>query len=254
MQGGAPRMRWTTAQRPARLVPRWIRGALGAALAAQLLSAALQAPARARAEDLPRPPGLAVLRLAVFGEPVAAGKLLMLWLQAFDYRSGSRVPYRDLDYRALSGWLEGIVALDPSGQYPLMAASNLYAEVPDPDRVRLMLDLVYREYLKDPNQRWPWLARATVIAKHRLHDLPLALRYAHALQQNTTAAGVPVWVGQMEAFILEDMNELEAAKILIGGIIASGRFAYPREREILQRRLEEIEQRLKQESSHPGFP
>ena len=213
-----------------------------------------QRPAGRRAEDLPRPPGVAVLRLAAFGEPVAAARLLMLWLQAFDYRSGSRVPYRDLDYAALGGWLERIVDLDPDGQYPLMAASNIYAEVPDPARQRLMLDLVYREYLKDPDVRWPWLARATLIAKHELHDLPLALRYARALQTKTTAPGVPVWVGQMEAFILEDMNELEAARILIGGIIASGHFAYPREREILQRRLEDIERRLNEKSSSPRSP
>ena len=41
-----------------------------------------------------------------------------------------------------------------------------------------MLEFVYREFLLDPNRRWPWLAHATVLAKHRLHDLPLALRYA----------------------------------------------------------------------------
>jgi hypothetical protein len=234
-------------ERPVAQVPGWIVALLAVAFAAQLVFAALQPPAGARAEDLPAPPGARVLGLAAFGEPVALGKLLMLWLQAFDYRSGTQVPYRNLDYGALAAWLEGILMLDPSGQYPLMAASNLYAEVPDPVKVRLMLDLVYRAYLVDPNQRWPWMAHATILAKHRLHDLPLALLYARALERHTTAPDVPVWVTQMQAFIMEDMDELEAAKIIIGGIIASGRFAYPQEEEMLKRRLAGIEERLREE-------
>jgi hypothetical protein len=237
----------STDERPVASVPRWIIGLLALVFLGQLFLAALEPRPQARAGDLPKPPGIRVLELAAFGEPAALGKLLMLWLQAFDYRSGTRVPYRNLDYATLAGWLEDILALDPAGQYPLMAASQLYAEVPDAKKQRLMLDLIYREYLKDPNQRWPWLAHATIIAKHRLHDLPLALQYARALRRYTTAPGVPVWVAQMEPFILEDMNELEAARILIGGIIASGRFAYPREREILERRLKEIEERLQKE-------
>lgn len=231
-------------ERPVAMVPRWIVALSAAAFSGQLLFAALQAPARARAEDLPRPPGAGVLKLAAFGEPTALGKVLMLWLQAFDYRSGTHVPYRNLDYHALGGWLERILALDPSGQYPLMAASNLYAEVPDQAKQRLMLDVIYRAYLEDPNHRWPWMAHATLIAKHELHDLPLALSYARALEQHTTARDVPVWVTQMQAFILEDMNELEAARIIIGGIIASGRYAYPQEEEVLKRRLAGIEARL----------
>jgi len=241
----------STDERPVALVPRRLLALLAAAFAAQLALHSLQPPPAASAEDLPAAPDVRVLRLAAFGEPAALAKGLMLWLQAFDYRSATRVPYRDLDYRTLIGWLSDILVLDPPGQYPLMAASNLYAEVPDPAKQRLMLDFIYRAYLEDPNRRWPWLAHAAIIAKHRLHDLPLALRYARALRESTTAHAVPVWVTQMEAFILEDMNELEAAKILIGGILASGQLAYPREREILQKRLEDIEQRL-QDEQRPG--
>jgi hypothetical protein len=47
----------------------------------------------------------------------------------------------------------------------------------------------------------------------------------------------------MEIFILEDMNELEAAKIMLGGLLLSGRITDPAEAAFLQQRLEELEAR-----------
>ena len=236
-------------ERPVKDVPPWVIGALAAGLAAQLVVAAVRPAPRATADDLPPPPSTALLRLASLGEPVAAAKLLMLHLQSFDYRAGSHVPYRDLDYERVVAWLDHIVDLDPSAQYPLMTASRIYAEVPDPAKQRLMLDFVYRRYLEDPNRRWPWLAHAAYVAKHQLKDLPLARRYAVALEKNTTTPDAPLWVRQMEFFILEDMNELEAAKILLGGLVASGQIKDARELAMLQARLKGLEERIEAEKN-----
>jgi len=232
--------------RPLRDVPSWVKLAVLAGLAAQIVWGSLRPPPHATAEDLPQPPSSQVLRLAALGEPIAAAKLLMLYIQAFDYRAGTRIPYRELDYDILIDWLARILDLDPAGQYPLWSAARLYAQVPDPERQRKMLDFIYREYFADPNRRWPWLAQATVIAKHELKDLPLARKFAVALQQNTTDPNVPVWVKQMEPFILEDMGELEMARILIGGLLASGQVKDRRDAELLERRLHRLEERLKQ--------
>lgn len=231
-------------ERPVAHVPRWVLALLGGALLLQLWVGASQPRPRAMAEDLGAPPSVSILRLASLGEPLALGKLLMLYVQAFDYQAGTRVPYRNLDYDRLEAWLARSLALDPLGQYPLMSASRLYAEVPDPAKQRKMLDFVYRAYLEDPNRRWPWLAHATIIAKHELKDLPLARQYAVALQRHTTAADAPLWVRQMEPFILEDLNELEAAKILIGGLIASGQVKDGRDLRLLEERLRVLEERI----------
>jgi hypothetical protein len=234
-------------ERPIAQVPRWVLALLCATLALQLWVGVSRPQPRAAAGDLQLPPSVEMLRLASLGEPVALGKLLMLYLQAFDYQAGTRVPYRDLDYDRLEAWLGRVLALDPLGQYPLMSASRLYAEVPVPAKQRKMLDFVYRAYLEDPDRRWPWLAHATIIAKHELKDLPLARQYAVALQKHTTTPDAPVWVRQMEPFILEDMNELEAAKILIGGMIASGQVKDARDLALLERRLKLLEERLQAE-------
>jgi hypothetical protein len=226
-------------------VPRAVLGFLALGLAAQIALKAAAPQPSAGAEDLPAAPAVGVLRLASFGDPIALGKALMLYLQAFDYQSGSKVPYRDLDYERLEAWLAAILELDPEGQYPLLAASRLYAEVPVEAKQRSMLEFVYRQFLIDPNRRWPWLAQATFIAKHRLRDLPLALRYARAIQERAVAPGIPLWARQMEAFILEDMNELDAARIMIGGYLQSGKVEDPGELRFLDQRLKELEARAK---------
>jgi hypothetical protein len=229
--------------RPLAVVPIWLCLMLAAALAAQVALRAARPPAAPAAGELPPPPSAATLRLASFGEPQAAARLAMLYLQAFDFGGGSATPYRQLDYGRLEAWLGTILELDPRSTYPLFSAARIYAEVPDAERSRRMLGFIYREYQRDPNSRWPWLAHAALIAKHRLHDLPLALAYARAIDRQTTASDVPLWAKQMEIFILEDMNELEAAKIMLGGLLLSGRITDPAEAAFLQQRLEELEAR-----------
>jgi len=48
----------------------------------------------------------------------------------------------------------------------------------------------------------------------------------------------------MEIFILEDMNELQAAKIMIGGLLAKGAIRDPAEVRFLKERLDELEARI----------
>ena len=224
-------------------IPAWLWWLLAASLAAQLAWRATHAPAAPAAPELPAPPRVEALRLASFGESEAAARVTMLWLQAFDMGDGSALPYQRLDYGRLIGWLRVVLELDPRSDYPLFSAARLYAEVPDPERARAVLEFVYQEFARDPNHRWPWLAHAALVAKHRLGDLPLARRYAAAIDRLATDPGVPAWARQMEIFILEDMNELAAAKALIGGLLASGRITDPAELRFLKERLEELEAR-----------
>ena len=209
-------------------------GMLAAALAAQIAAQALQRADPAAPPELPPAPGLPALRLASFGENEAAARLAMVHLQS----------YRAPDYARLLEWLGEILALDPRSQYPLFSAARVYAETADPARSRMALEFVYREFLRDPERRWQWVAHAALLAKHRLKDLPLARRYAQALEQHARGPAVPPWARQMEIFILEDMNELEAAKVLIASLLSSGELNDPAEMRFLRQRLEELEARL----------
>jgi hypothetical protein len=218
-------------------VPAWLWTLLAASLSAQLAWHAVQGRPRTAAADLPPAPSVQALRLAAFGEAGAVARLAMLYVQAFDLR--------ELDYARLEGWLRALLELDPRSQYPLFAASRIYAEHPDAARSRAMLEFIHEQFLRDPNRRWPWLAHGALLAKHRLKDLPLARRYAAAVERHTTAADIPGWARQMEIFILEDMNELEAAKIMLGGLLASGAVRDPEEARFLKERLDELEARAR---------
>lgn len=230
-------------ERPLDAVPRWVLGFLASAFALQLALAMRLAPAPNAAKDLPAPPRTAILRVISMGEPAAAARLAMLYLQSFDYHGGNSLPYRSLDYDRLIGWLGAILGLDPLSHYPLFAAAHVYAEVSDPARLRKMLEFIYSAFLDDPDRHWPALAHATLIAKHRLRDLPLSLKYAQAIDRKTKAADVPLWARQMELFILEDLNELDAARIMLGGLLANGRIRDAAERKHFERRLKGLEER-----------
>lgn len=231
-------------ERPLSAVPGWIAWLLAVALGAQVAWQAAQRAGAPSATDLPPAPSARALRLAGLGESAALARLAMVWLQAFDSRGDNVIPYQRLDYHRLIAWLRAILATDPRSGYPLFAAARVYGENEDPAKMRLMLDFIHAEFIKDPNRRWPALAHAALLAKHRLNDLPLARQYASAIARLTTDPSVPLWAQQMEIFILEDMNELQAAKVMLGGLLASGRIRDPQEQRFLQGRLEEIERRL----------
>jgi hypothetical protein len=231
-------------ERPLGTVPGWLWAALGASFAFQVGLQALRPAPPAAASDLPPAPRAAALRAASLGETPAGARLAMLYVQAFDLGAGNTLPYRRLDYGRLRAWLRAILDTDPRSAYPLFAAVRIYAEVDDGARCRVMLDFVHRAFLEDPNRRWRWLAQAALLAKHRLNDLPLARRYAADLERLTTDPGIPLWARQMQIFILEDMNELEAAKIMLGGLLASGQLRDPVERRFLKERLDDLERRM----------
>jgi hypothetical protein len=179
-----------------------------------------------------------VLRVVALGEPIALAQLLTLYLQAFDNQPGVSIPFRELDYGRVASWLAAILALDPVGQYPLLMASHIYAQVPDAAKQRQMCAFVREQFDRDPDRRWRWLAHCAIVAKHRLRDGRLALAYAEAIARD--ARGASNWARQMRIFILEDLGELEAATVLLGGLLASGEVSEPKELQFLTERLEKL--------------
>jgi len=224
-------------------LPWRVIAVLAVALSAQVWWASARRAPQISVTPLAPPPSAAVLRVASLNEPALAARLMMLWLQAYDYQPGVSLPFRSLDYAAIEAWLARMLELDPGFQYPLLAAARLYGEVDDAPRQRLMLRFIARSFGDDPAHRWPWMAHAVFIAKHRLHDLTLALELAEALDRADDHGAIPDWARQMRIFVLEDMGELESAKVLLGGLLASGKITDSHERHFLSERLADIEHR-----------
>jgi hypothetical protein len=238
--------------KPLSSVPKALWLLLALALALQLLWHASGPPPAARMRALPPPPSLAALQLASLGEPIALSKIMMLILQGHDDQPGLHLALGQLDYDTVETWLARMLELDPRAQYPLLAASQVYGAVGDPARTRQMLEFVYHRFGEDPDRRWPWLAHAAIVARHRLHDLPLARKYARAIRLRAKGPEVPAWASELEVFILQDMNEMDSARFLIGGLLRGGQISDPHELQFLSERLGEIEAR--QAQARPGYP
>jgi hypothetical protein len=176
------------------------------------------------------------------GEPVALGYGAALRLQSFDNQPGVSVPFASLDYTRVEQWLATLLAIDRASQYPLIMASHVYAQVSgSPERQRAMAEFVFREFPHDPARRWPWLAHVAIMARHRLGDMPVAIRYADAIRDHANLPEVPAWARQMHIFLREDAGERDAARALLGGLLASGTVTDPHEIAFLTSRLDAME-------------
>jgi hypothetical protein len=226
-------------ERPLSAVPAGVRAILAAALLLQCLLHGLKPSPGARAEILPEPPPAHWMAAASFGETLPASQLAMLYLQAFDNQPGISSPYAALDYDRVEQWLALGLLLDHRGSYPLMMASQLYSQVPLPEKQRRMCDFVHARFLEAPDLRWRWMAHCAIMAKHRLHDPVLALRYANDIAAHAGTASN--WARQMRIFILEDLGEIESARILLGGLLANGEVQDPAEIRFLTERLRQLQ-------------
>ena len=231
-------------ERPLRDVPVTVTVLLLVSLAVQLAWHSGQEPIVAKAEDLPRPMSTRAYVMGSFGEPIAAAKVLNLWLQAFDNQPGISIPLHSLDYDIITDWLDTILELDPRGHYPMLVAARVYGSVSHADKKRQMMDYIFFKFNENPNKYWRWLAHAVITAKHELKDMELALKYAHALAEKATGENVPYWARDMKIIVLEDMGEVEAAKVLVGGLIASGEITDPYELRFLENKIRTLEEKM----------
>jgi len=233
----------STAARPLSAIPLWIIVLLFSGLAVQIAWQGWRGAPQAQIIDLPPPPSPLLLRAVSLGESELAARIAVLYLQAYDLRGGNSVPYQHLDYTRLIEWLRTIVQTDPKSSYALFSAARIYDENPDPTKCRAVLEFLHETFKRDPDRRWPWLAHAALVAKHRIGDLTLALRYARAIDGAVRDPRAPLWAKHMEIFVLEDMNEIEAARVMLGGLVASGQVRHPAELLFLQGRLKQLERR-----------
>lgn len=229
--------------RPIRDVPVSAKFFLALALVLQLIWHGQQELEEARAEDLPAPMLADAYKIASLNEPIAMSKLLNLWLQAFDNQPGMSLSFHQLDYVRITQWLDTILTLDSRGPYPMLVAARVYGRVTDKKRQRIMLDYIYKKFNENPNRHWRWLAHATTVAKHSLKDMPLALEYARALKEKATAKHVPYWARDMHFILLEDMGEIETAKVIVGALIESGEINDPYELKFLTEKIRDLEEK-----------
>lgn len=189
-------------------------------------------------------PDATAVQLAALGEAQGAARAMSLYVQSFDAQAGQTMAIRDLDLDATRRWLVTASTLAPRSPYPTFLASRIYASVAPPWQARRLLNFVAERYPLAPGIHWPWLAHAVFLAEHELRNKPLARRYAHQLRVHAGSSRVPSWARAMEVFLLQDLNEFEAAQTLLGGLIDSGQIHDKRALQVMINDLERIRREL----------
>lgn len=240
-----PMLRQFVAKRKAQApAPKVLWMLLVLLLGCSVVLSELRGAPKAMAEDLGVPPSPLVARLYSLDDPVALAKWFNLLVQAHDAQPGLSLSYGQLNYDQLVAWLDLSLALDPTGQYPLMAGARLYTQnSADMQRQSKMIDWVASRFVDDPERRWPWMAHIVYVAKTQLKDAARANQYAETLRKHTeNLPSVPAWARQLDIFLKIDMKDSERAKFLIGGLLHSGKIKDENELRFLAHTLKELEE------------
>jgi hypothetical protein len=195
-------------------------------------------------KPLSAPLAASTYRIVAMGSDQLMGFLLSIRLQLHDNQSGKHIRYEQLNYRALIDWLDQIVLLNVQSEYPTMLASRVYGQTNDQKKLRIMVDFIQRSFTQDPQRHWRRMTEATILAKHKLGDLELALSIAEQLSSQPADIVMPHWARDMQFILLGDMNEFEAGKAIIAALLESVAIVDLDEQRFLKGKLLDFQQKL----------
>ena len=233
------------AERPFNSLPRLLVACFLMVLGVQIWTAqgALSAGELAY-KALPNPTAASTYRVASMGSDRLLSYWLAIRLQLHDNQSGKHMRYEQLDYPKLTHWLNQITALNPHSEYPTMLASRVYSQTSDKQNMRLMIDFIQASFTRDPQLHWRRMTEATILAKHKLGDLSLALLLAEQLTTQPLDVVMPQWARDMQFILLGELNEFETGIAIIVAMLESGSLKNADERRFLRVKLLEFQQKL----------
>ncbi len=200
---------------------------------------------------LTKPFDVATYRALAMGSEELLGYLLAIRLQLHDNQVGQHFRYSLIDYPLLVSWLDTISEVNRATEYPMLLASRIYTQTADSGRLRLLLEFIERRFDDDPQLHWRRLAEASVIAKHKLGDLELALRLAERLALQPAAVKMPQWARDIRFLLLAELNELESAIAIIEALLQTDAVHDPDEKLFLQQKLSDFRQKLFESQQKP---
>lgn len=197
-----------------------------------------------RYQPLSNPLGASTYGGIAMGSEKLLGYLLAIRLQLHDSQAGRYFSYNRIEYPVLVEWLEQITRINPVSEYPMLLASRVYSQTTDKNRLRLMLEFIERNFDHAPQLHWRRLAEASVIAKHQLGDLKLALRMAEKLALQPASIVMPQWARDIRFLLLAELNKFESAIAIIEALLQSNAITDPDEKRFLEWRLSKFQQEL----------
>lgn len=179
---------------------------------------------QARWLNVPPVPTDGAVYASALGDGQLAYRSIGVMLQNLGDMHGRVTALKDYNYPDLGKWFDLTMRLDPRSDYIPYIASYYYGGLDnDSDKLKPVVDYLFKAGLSDEGEKWRWLAHAIYLARFKLHDLDYALKMANILaaKAHDADSGLPNWARQMPAFILNAKGEKEAALQIMVEIIAS---------------------------------
>lgn len=241
------------AERPLLQLPRALLLGFALLFAAQLgHHHATERELAASYRPLDAPLAAPTYRAVAMGSEQLLGHLLAIRLQLHDNQAGQHFRYSLMDYERLIAWLEQISDTAPGTEYPLLLASRIYSQTGSEERLRMIVAFIERRFGENPQKHWRRLAEASLLARHKLGDLELALRLAERLARQPESVVMPQWARDFEFLLLAELNEYEASIAIIQAMLESGSITDVDERRFLREKLSEFRQKLSESRQAPA--
>lgn len=171
--------------------------------------------------NVPKPPTDRSVTMSFLSDKALAYRAWAFALQNYGNTGGNYEPLKNYNYAYVGGWFDLLDRLDPHSNVVPLLASYYFGSTQNPQE-QLPYVIAYLEKVgtRPEKEKWRWLAQAVYLARHRLHDVPLALRLAKELG-DMYKPGMPAWTLQTEALITAEMGDKEAAYGLLKAMIAT---------------------------------
>jgi hypothetical protein len=169
---------------------------------------------------VPDVPGAVAVKALSFGDEEFYFRLLGMEIQTAGDTFGRFTELYKYDFKKLYAWFTLLDMLDNESDYIPFLASYYYSQTQYVPDVRYVVDYLYNHSASRPEKKYWWLAQATYLADHKLHDRDLALKMAAPLEK---ADNAPFWVRQLPAFVHEKRGEMEDALRIIEHIQANSK-------------------------------
>ena len=166
-------------------------------------------------EGVPPVPSRNGAVMMTLGDSELSYRFLALILQNLGNTGRDTVPLKSYDYEKLGKWFFLLHELDPASDHVPMIAAYYFGGTRIPKDVAVVVDYLGVVGQIPVGEKWRWLAHAAYLARHRMHDLSLALKLAYKLARMPGKDEFPQWARQMPAFILKEQGENEAARQMI---------------------------------------
>lgn len=165
---------------------------------------------KARWNNVPPVPSRMGAGLGTMGDLQLAYRTYGLMLQNLGSTGGRSESLISYDYNRLKDWLLLTWQLDNRSNYVPYLAAFYFSAVPNPEKLKPLVDYLETAGQAPEGEKWRWLAQAVYLARYQIKDMDRALELANKLAESPDPT-LPAWAKQMPAFVQSARGDKQAA-------------------------------------------